>query len=130
MPGSNLSFICPCGFQSHDIKAGATETGEYTVFLCLQCKRISSIWTSTKHPFKRACNKCGMWLITVTDSGAWEPASLQLRYPDSEPWMIENEIDEDELPEDESNNRIRDIRLLCPICGKYSLKYEITVFWD
>ena len=130
MPGMSLLFNCPCGFLRDNIDVGATETGDYTVFLCLQCKKIVSIWTSVGHLHNKACKKCGMKLMAVTDSGAWGPASLQQRFPDTEPWMIEDQVDEFEQPENDHIASIQDIRLLCPNCGKYSLQFESTRFWD
>lgn len=130
MPGLCLSFICPCGFQKEDISVGATETGVYTVFLCLQCKTISSIWASFgKHPIGD-CKKCGQKLMAVTDPGAWEPSSLQQKFPGTEPWMVENGISELEEPEEDYISDIENIRLLCPRCRKYSLVFETIALWD
>lgn len=130
MPGMSLSFNCPCGFQRDDIWVGATETGHYTVFLCLQCKKIFSIWTSVRKHHNRVCKRCGMKLMAATDSGVWEPASLQQRFTDTEPWMVENDVYELEEPENNYISSIENIRLLCPNCRKYSLTFENTAFWD
>jgi len=71
-----------------------------------------------------------MKLMAATDSGVWEPASLQQRFPDTEPWMVENDVYELEEPENNYISSIENIRLLCPNCRKYSLTFESTAFWD
>ena len=138
MPGMSLSFKCPCGFHKDNIGVGATENGYYTVFLCVGCKDIFSTWASYKKSHGRICRKCGKRLMAVTDDGAWQPVFLQNRFPDTEPWMVEDDIyacgfdDIEDLEEVENTyiSNIENIRLLCPSCGKYALTFENTMLWD
>lgn len=127
MPGMIMSFNCPCGFQ-RDISVGTISFTEYySVFLCRQCKEIFSIETSVGKNPNEACKECGMKLIAVTGFGSWKPDSLQQRFPDTEPWMIKNELGK---LENDAIARIDNIRILCPNCEKYSLTFESTAFWD
>ena len=138
MPGIGLSFKCICGFHKDNIKVGATEDGHYTVFLCAECKNIFSSWISCKKSDDRICRKCGKRLMAVTDDGAWQPEILQQKFPNIEPWIVENEIydyafDDIECSEEIENfyiSNIENIRILCPRCGKYTLKFENTMLWD
>ena len=72
-----------------------------------------------------------MKLTTMTDPGAWEPAALQKRFPDSEPWLVFNEIVELGGEEAEQLMPLADkIRILCPQCKKYTLELEDSGCWD
>jgi hypothetical protein len=71
--------------------------------------------------------------MAVTDSRAWEPATLHQRFPDAEPWMIEDDVydlDDFEQPENDDISSVENIRILCPGCGKYALTFESTALWD
>lgn len=126
----SLSFKCSCGFYKNDIDVGATEAGHYKVYLCLRCKNICSSWTSRSKSNSKICKKCGEGLIAVTDKGAWKPTFIQDRFPDSEPWMVENDIFD--IDEDASAyaGEIENIRILCPKCANYTLEFENSAFWD
>jgi len=126
----SLSFKCPCGFHRGNIEVGATGSGHYTVFLCKRCKNIFSSWAALSKSNSKICKKCGDNLIAVTDQGAWNPAFIQNRFPDSEPWMVENDIFDIEDNDSEYADEIENIRILCPRCGKYTLLFEISAFWD
>jgi ribosomal protein S27E len=130
MPGMSLSFKCSCGFYKNDIDVGATEEGHYAVFLCFRCKNIFSSWASRSKSYRKICRKCGEGLIAVTDKGAWGPTFIQDRFPDSEPWMVENDIFD--IDEDVSvyAEEIENIRILCPKCGNLTLVFENSAFWD
>lgn len=72
-----------------------------------------------------------MKLTAMTDPGAWEPASLQQRFPDSEPWMVLDEIVN--LDEEESEKLMPladEIRILCPRCKNYTLELGEKGCWD
>ena len=92
MPGMILSFVCPCGFKKNNIDVGATETGHYSVYLCMKCENIFSVWTAFGKISNKKCRKCKTALIEVTDTGAWEPKSLQQKMPKTEPWMVAEEL--------------------------------------
>ena len=134
MPGMLLSFSCPCGYRKDDVNVGATETGHYVVYLCLGCKILFSVWISAHsshdQPIRLAgnCRKCGAGLSDLTC--AWEPAWLQRKFPDTEPWLVTDGIEQDGWPQDDFNEAERAIRGLCPACGKYRLQFEDTGFWD
>lgn len=130
MPGMRLSFSCSCGYQLHDVEVGATESGHYEVFLCLQCKEIFSVWESTNRDYRKNCRKCGKNLMAVTDPGAWGPHALFEMCPDTEPWMIEGPVSDDESSEAHLSTLLESVRILCPKCTRYSLKFDATVLWD
>ena len=132
MPGDILSFNCPCGFQKKEIYVGVNDAHvHFTIFLCLQCGKMVIAQKSPKGHFDKTCRKCGMELTAMTDPGTWQPASLQQRFPDSEPWMVFNEIVELEHEEAEKLIPLADeIRILCPKCKKYTLKLEESGCWD
>ena len=132
MPGMVLSFICPCGFKKNNINVGATETGHYSVYLCIKCANIFSLWEKTNKRSGKKCRKCKTALIAVTDAGAWVPKLLQQKIPETEPWMVVDELSETEdyyLGED-YESYINDIKILCPKCRKYSLTFEEDEYWD
>jgi len=58
-----------------------------------------------------------MKIKMLDEPGAWGPANLQRHFPGEEPWMV-NDPDAD------------NIRLLCPKCGKYSLRFDVRTLWD
>jgi DNA-directed RNA polymerase subunit RPC12/RpoP len=122
MPGLMLAFACPCGYRTHDVMAGATQSGHHRVVLCDTCHRIFSLWRdreeddpASSHACPAcgqqvrggrplACRECGKPLIDVTAPGAWGPPALQERFPDREPWMIDSSDFDPEPPENEPWN--------------------------
>jgi hypothetical protein len=117
------SFECPCGFRKDGVYVGATREGGYLVVLCRTCHRLFSVWTDgdpsslTQSDHLSACRGCGKPALPITAPGAWGPPALQARYPDTEPWLVEEE-------------EPVDIKILCPKCGEYSLSYALEAFWD
>jgi hypothetical protein len=131
VPGKELIFRCPCGYLSKTVTVGATEKGHYLVVLCLDCQRLFSVWRSNKAQQERpVCKKCGKGLTPITAPGAWGPTSLQNKFPDLEPWIIENGDQFDEEQTDEELAELGNIKVLCPKCRSYSLEYEIESLWD
>jgi transcription elongation factor Elf1 len=132
MPGNILSFHCPCGFKKSNITVGVSEDFvNYSAFLCLNCKKIIPVLKRRGGSFNVNCHICGTKFVTLTEPGAWMPVELQQRFPDSEPWMIENSIFN--LEEEEAEKLMslaEEIRVLCPRCGKHSLRFEETGLWD
>lgn len=132
MPGNTLSFRCPCGFKKNDISVGVTDDFvHYSAFLCLTCKKIIPVLKRLGGAFNQYCHVCGTKFVPLTDPGAWLPVELQQRFPGSEPWMVENSIFN--LEEEESEKLISlagEIRILCPRCGKHSMRFEETGLWD
>ena len=68
--------------------------------------------------------------MLITAPEAWAPSSLQNKFPDLEPWIIENGDHFVEEPTDEEIAELANIRVLCPKCRSYSLEYEVQSFWD
>jgi DNA-directed RNA polymerase subunit M/transcription elongation factor TFIIS len=132
MPGMQLSFRCPCGFKRKDVMAGASEDGHYyAVSICLQCQTILSVLsTDNQGHKKKVCRKCGKELMAVTERGAWTPSSLQNKFPDTEPWMVEGQFPEYPESDDDDIAQVQDIRILCPRCRKHSVQWECTALWD
>ena len=131
MPGNILSFRCPCGFKKNDVSVGVSnDFVNYSAFLCLNCKKIIPVLKRRGGAFNEYCHICGTKFVTLTDPGAWMPVELQKRFPDSEPWMIYNEVIN--LGQKESNllDLIEEIRILCPKCRKHSLQFKMTELWD
>jgi transposase-like protein len=135
MPGMLLTFTCPCGFKKENIEVGATEKGHFKVAICLQCRKIFSIWVNYeqerhKPEMGRTCQRCGMDTILITDPGAWIPISLQTKFNDTEPWMVEDTLCEHEEITEEDITNIQNIRVLCPSCRAHSVEYHLTGCWD
>lgn len=134
MPGRELSFRCPCGFRKDRVSVGATEMSHYHVVLCLDCHLLLSISRRSNNWQDREsspiCRKCGKPYMTITAPGAWEPAALQNKFLDMEPWLLEDGDYFVEEPTDDELAQIENIRILCPKCGSYSLEYEIQALWD
>ena len=135
MPGMELTFACACGHRSENVSVGATEDGEYEVFICLECRRILSHWRQPGRrendpPRKpRKCDRCGHQLMRMTDTGAWGPARLQERFPESEPWMVAGGEWPDDASEEE-RELVSQIRILCPQCRAYAVDHEAVTLWD
>jgi hypothetical protein len=68
--------------------------------------------------------------MPITATGAWGPSRLQNKFPDIEPWLVEDGGQFDEEPTDEELADLACIRVLCPKCRSYSLEYEIESLWD
>ena len=133
MPGQMLEFKCPCGFIAEEVIVGATETHHHLVVLCLDCHRLFSIRRSHREENETpVCRNCKKPLMQITDKGAWAPQSLQDKFPDDEPWMIDAGSGgySDEEPTDEEIAELESIAVLCPACHSYTLKYETVAFWD
>ena len=132
MPGKTLSFSCPCGFKKNDVQVGVSDDFvNFSAFLCLNCKKIIPVLKRHSGSFNHYCHLCGTKFVAITDPGAWMPVELQQRFPDSEPWMIENSIFN--LEEEEAEKLMSlagEIRILCPKCGKHSLRFKTTELWD
>ena len=76
MTGMRLSFKCPCAFEKNDVMVSATETEHYMVFMCLQCKTLTSTQISedqvrySQSNQEKTCRKCRTKLMVITDPGA------------------------------------------------------------
>jgi len=97
------------------------------------CRSCS--WRCRAEPMRGSyntnCSTCLMKLTAMTDPGAWEPAALQQRFPDSEPWLVFDEIVN--LDEEEAAKLMPltdEIRILCPKCKKYTLTLGESGCWD
>jgi len=130
MPGMNMNFKCPCGFNAKNVTVGATQEEYCLVVLCLECHRLFSLWRKGNNSTVPICKSCGKPLMSITAPGAWSPSALQAKFPDSEPWLIdEGSSCEDELIEDEID-QFKEIRIMCPRCKKYSVEFKEVAYWD
>lgn len=134
MPGMELAFRCPCGFRRDNVSVGATQTGHYLVVLCLHCHRLFSLWRRTRSSERQddrpICRGCGKPLIPITAPGAWGPPSLQNRFPDLEPWLVQEDDDIVENAARPARAELDAIRVLCPKCKSLSLEYQRVGLWD
>jgi hypothetical protein len=132
MPGVALTFQCSCGYKKQDVGVGASEEYiDYSAFLCLKCKKVIPVLKRSNGEFNKYCHICGTKFVAITDPEAWVPSELQQRFPDCEPWMVEDEVFN--LGEEEAEKLLplaEQIRILCPRCGKHSLSFEVTELWD
>lgn len=129
MPGAILNFCCECGFTKNDINVGALIDRHYIVCLCFNCNILKSTLItggSDKKPV--FCKKCNKAMLKITEKNAWIPETLNEKFHETEPWMLEEIIFEDD--DEEIDNEINDIKILCPKCGRYSLRYEQVGCWD
>ena len=113
---------------------GAALEGHYVIVMCLECHQLLSIWkgkaNSKVQKAPPICKKCGKPLMPITAPGAWGPPDLQNRFPDLEPWILEDGDYLGEGPTDEERAQLAQIRILCPKCGAFSLEYEALAHWD
>ena len=123
-----MNFKCPCGFNAEDT-VGATLEEHYLVVLCLECHRLFSLWRKEDNSTIPICKNCRKPLMPITAPGAWSPSALQKKFPDYEPWNFDVLADNDELSEDEID-QIKEIRIMCPKCKKYSVEFEEVGYWD
>jgi hypothetical protein len=131
MPGVGLDLSCPCGFRKKEVWVGVDEAMVHLSFgICLDCRKIFPLVCKPGGRFPSSCHRCGMRLLTPTAPGAWEPAELQRKFPDTEPWLVGNEYYRLSEREEKYERMIEEIRLLCPRCGKYSLTYQEGLLWD
>ena len=137
MPGMELDFKCHCGFNVENVTEGATQKGHYLVVLCLECHRLFSIWKKDLPPVQDStvpnCKRCGKPLMPLTAPEAWSPSSLQKKFPDYEPWGIDEGTWFDRFDDEPTENemvQIKGIRVLCPRCRKHSVDFETVLFGD
>jgi len=132
MPGMELDFECECGFSAKNVAVGATEAGHYEVAICFECNILSSCWNNDRKNELESlkCKKCRNSSMKITDPKAWIPDSLHKIFPDSEPWMVEDNEYWEDHDADEELRQLDQIRIICPKCNSYRLRYEIAALWD
>lgn len=137
MPGQVLIFKCQCGFTKENVTVGATDAHSYGLFFCFHCHTIVSLkikHTSSSRTPKRHCSKCDSLLVHIDEKGAWGPSHIQEKFLGTPPWCIDDWEHEPDILNDGDNEsvgfEIDTIRLICPVCGQYSLEFDCCGFWD
>lgn len=129
MPGSILNFYCDCGFKKNEVYVGAETNRHYIVCICFNCNiLISKLIVSGNNAKPVFCKKCQKRMLNINEKNAWIPEILNERFHETDPWLLEDYTIEDD--EEELETEISDIKILCPKCGRYSLKYEGVGLWD
>lgn len=130
MPGMELRFKCPCGFEQGGVEVGATERGRFVVAMCQRCHKLASHWREGERRVRPICRKCGKALTLIADPGSWGPAALQMKFPDDEPWIVAGGECFEEGPTEDEAEQLQSVRVLCPRCGQCSMECESETLWD
>jgi ribosomal protein L37AE/L43A len=125
-----MNFKCVCGFNAVDISVGATQSQHYLVVMCFECHRLFSLLRRCDSSTIPICKTCGKPLIPITTPGAWGPPALQKKFPDTDPWLVDDESYCDDEAIEEEMDQFNEIRVMCPRCKNHSVEFEAIEYWD